>query len=58
MCLYVIIQRRLWRARGHQLRTEKRNKEREDDPQFTDSLKVAIKTTKKTTNEEQREQGV
>lgn len=60
MCLYAIIQRRLGRAReNQQLRNEeKRNREREDEPQLTDSPKVAIKTPKKTTNEEQREKDV
>lgn len=60
MCLYVIIQRRLFRGReNQQLRDkEKRNKEREDELQFTDSPKVAIKTAKKTTNGEQREKHV
>jgi len=55
MCLYVIIQRRLCWARGHNRTEEKRNKEKDDEPQLNDSAKVAIKTTKKTANEEQRE---
>ena len=58
MCLYVIIQRRLCWARRHRRTEEKRNKEKDDDLQLNDPAKVAIKTTKKTANEEQRERDV
>lgn len=57
MCLYAIIQRRLCRGReNQQLRNEETQNKEGDEPQFTDSPNVAIKTAKKTTNEEQREE--
>jgi len=57
MCLYTIIHRRLnWARRNQQLRKEE--KRIQDNPQFTDPPKVAIKTANKTTNEEQREKDV